>query len=81
MNLKRAITLPTFKKPRKHPGVFVAEPGTKLAETWKLLVANVRIRIVPGHWVYDVTTKKTRWVEPVFFSYIDYGVTSAWFGD
>lgn len=66
---------------RKYPGVFVAKPGSREEKTWKLLVAVVRITHVPGHWVYDAPTRKNIWIEPVFFSYIDYGVTSAWFGD
>ncbi len=64
----------------KHPGLLVAEPGSKTAQTWRLMVGVVRINLVPGHWVYDASIRKNRWIEPVFFSYIDYGVTSAWRG-
>lgn len=53
----------------KHPGVFVAEPGSLEEKTWRKLVGQIRIveRFQEGKRVS-------------VFIYIDYGVTSAWDG-
>jgi hypothetical protein len=55
-------------------------PGCKEAATWRKLVGQLRIIDIPGHYVYDGATKKNIYIQPVFFSYIDYGITSRWFG-
>ncbi len=52
----------------RHPGVFIAESGSKESETWYKLVGIVRTRILyqDGKIIS-------------FYSYIDYGITSEWF--
>lgn len=54
----------------RYPGVTVWAPGTLQAKTWRKLVGIVRVqaRYREG--------KLLSW-----YSYIDYGVTSKWFGD
>jgi hypothetical protein len=54
----------------RHPGLFVAEPGSLLERTWRKLVGQVRIQ---------ARYKEGKLVS--WFSYIDYAVTSRWFGD
>lgn len=65
----------------KYPGPAVFEPGSKTSQTWFKLVGIPRVIYQPGHWVYDASTQDNIWIEPVFYAFVDYGITSAWFGD
>lgn len=55
-------------------------PGCREAATWRKLVGQVRTIYTPGHWTYDAAIKKDIYVQGFFYSYISYGITSAWRG-
>lgn len=54
----------------RHPGVSIPEPGSLEEKTWRKLVGQVRVieRFQEGKRIS-------------FYSYIDYGITSAWSGE
>jgi hypothetical protein len=54
----------------RYPGVTVFEEGSVAAKTWRKMVGIIR---------YQVRYSQGKIVS--FYAYIDYGVTSAWFGD